>query len=848
MTYSLILRRFLFAAALALILCPFLGASALAAEPFFKPPPNPNAEAIEKTEQESEEAGEEATALAPVNEAWDSVWSGQKEMVTEIRETAIKLGDNFSKLTANLNENLLPFEEEGRRLLVFVKTFHGFPNAMEAVSRRIGATIRQLEDALEPITLSRAEAEGLLERINYMAASLPDDADKSRLTPEMRQYAEDIVRARLRLTAVLARYDSLTPSMSLLGQLEKAREEIGKELPELWKNYYLQRPVAWINPDSWINAARDIGYAWKAMLLRVPVELPTTPSQWGTAIARFFIGIIFVGALVIAFRRHWLKKDSSPASVHLFKVTFPWLALGFAILGSALSASGDFFRAFLAIGSSCMILGQVYLAWDLRMLRRPEVKYQHSPFLRFLPLVACGYALLYLPLTQPICLAVWTIILIAAIYEHKKWRKRDLTTLHLETGARECYMIVLWICLFLAVSGLNIISIVFYLAFVGLMVALELSFGGIAIVSAINNHLPQEGAKAVLARLLVALAAPFVLVLAVAGLCLWVAVLPGGTYLLGEYALKGVSLGSTQLNIIQALLIVSMFYLTRTAVDMGTRFLAKLPGQGLSFDATLVTPLQTALTYAAWAIFGLFVLRSLGMELSSLAMVAGGLSVGIGFGMQTIVNNFISGLILIFGRTLQVGDIIEVGGMIGRVRKISVRATMVETYDNAIIYVPNSEFMSGRLTNWTSFSRSVRKEVQVGVAYGSDTAKVIKLLLDVAGHNENVLKYPVPSVNFADFGASSLDFRLRFWVKDYDLGTMTSSGIRLEINKVFARENIDISFPQLDVHLDSKQADKPLGGAKKPAPPRPRRPRNPARAVPAKSASRAPSPPAEESA
>ncbi len=199
-------------------------------------------------------------------------------------------------------------------------------------------------------------------------------------------------------------------------------------------------------------------------------------------------------------------------------------------------------------------------------------------------------------------------------------------------------------------------------------------------------------------------------------------------------------------------------------------------------------------------------LRSLGLELSSLAMVAGGLSVGIGFGMQTIVNNFLSGLILIFGRTLQVGDVVEVGGITGRVRKISVRATMVETYDNAIIYVPNSQFMSSPLINWTSFSRSVRKEVQVGVAYGSNTEEVIKLLVTIAKGHDNVLKYPVPAVNFADFAASSLDFRLRFWVRDFDLGAVTCSDIRMTIDKVFAEHDIEIAFPQLDVHL-KREAD-----------------------------------------
>ena len=189
------------------------------------------------------------------------------------------------------------------------------------------------------------------------------------------------------------------------------------------------------------------------------------------------------------------------------------------------------------------------------------------------------------------------------------------------------------------------------------------------------------------------------------------------------------------------------------------------------------------------------------MELSNLAVVAGGLSVGIGFGMQTIVNNFVSGLLLIFSRSMQVGDVVEVGGTVGRVRKISVRATVVETYDNASIYVPNSEFVSGRLTNWTRSSRTTRRDVVVGVAYGSDTALVMKLLLNAANATDNILKYPTPVVLFSDFGASTLDFTLRFWVQDYDLAVSTSSNVRLAIERLLREHNIEVAFPQMDVHI-----------------------------------------------
>lgn len=758
-------------------------------------------------EDPAPEANEDGERYAGQDQAWEAIWSGQHDHVNEMRETALKLSDSFAEQTQTLSKRLQPFQEESRRLLVFAQTFSAYPNPLEAVARRMSATIENLNMVVEPVTLARAEAEGLLEQVNQMAASMPEDADKASLSQEMRNFIGDINRTRLRLIAVLAQYNSLLPSLGLIKKLTDARDEINSRLPALWKNYYLQRPVPWLSPDSWLHLRRDISYSLQSLILRLPVELPGTPSQWGTAVLRFFIGLFFSGSLSFILYQKLIDKDSPAAEKHIFRVAIPWLVAGFALLGSALSSTGEFFRLFLAVGSACILVGQVYLAWDLRRLQYPDITRVRPPFLRLIPLAFLAYALLYLPLTAALGLVLWSIIIVSVLVIQRGRKKRDYGPATLETGVLDCDAPIIWICLFLALSGLHIYSMACYIAYVSLSVALELSIAGMAVVGSFNEHLPQEGARAVLFRLLVALAAPFVLILAVAGVCLWIAMLPGGTYLLGEYALKGVSVGATQFNIIQILLIVSAFYLTRTIVAVGTRLLARLPQQGFKFDVTLITPLQTFLTYAAWALFGLFVLHALGMSLSNLAVIAGGLSVGIGFGMQTIVNNFFSGLILIFGRTLQVGDVVEVGGLTGRVRKVSIRATMIETYDNAVIYVPNSEFMSGRLINWTSFSRSVRRQVAVGVAYGSDTAKVIKLLIQVAKKHENVLKYPVPSVNFADFGASTLDFQLRFWVKDYELGASTMSDIRLGINKVFAEENIEIAFPQLDVHLKNSQDD-----------------------------------------
>lgn len=760
----------------------------------------------------------EAASLEETKTPWEEIWTGQKESLNSMRNTVVELSNSFASQTGNLNRHLQPFEEEGRRLLVFANTFKAYPNALEAVQRRIQANLEEFNNVLEPVLRGRSEAQALLERVTKMGDSIPDDLDQSRLSPEMQTYIQDINKARLKLIIVLAQYDSLAPSLSLMKKLETARDEIGRELPALWKNYYLKGPIPWLSMDYWKNIGQRLYYSWHALILRLPVEVPVKMGQWGGAFLRFAVGLVFAGALCLLLRRRWPENYSGEVRKHIFRTSLPWLCIGFALLGSAFSAMQNFYRFFLALGSLCLIVGEVFLAWDIRLLNYSRIPDQPPPFLRLLPLAFMGYLLAYSPLAAGLALIAWIALVIICLCRRKKAKTPDMGDLQFEGGALDCEAIVLWLCLFLGVSGLFIPSMALYLAYVSLSLALELALGGMYLVNSINDHIAKDNAKAFAAHLGIAMAAPLVLVIAVASVFLWVAVLPGGIYLLAEYAFKGINIGETQFSIIQLLLIISVFYLTRALVSMGTRFLAKLPSQGINFDATLITPLQTALTYFAWAIFGLFVLRALGLELSNLAMVAGGLSVGIGFGMQTIVNNFFSGLILIFGRTLQVGDVVEAAGITGRVRKISVRATMVETYDNAIIYVPNSQLMSSSLINWTSFSRSVRKEVQVGVAYGTDTEKAIQLLVSIAKNHSNVLKYPVPSVNFADFAASSLDLRLRFWVKDFEMGSITCSDIRLQIEKVFAEENIEIAYPQLDVHLkgEEKERAEPVQAAVRP--------------------------------
>jgi len=207
--------------------------------------------------------------------------------------------------------------------------------------------------------------------------------------------------------------------------------------------------------------------------------------------------------------------------------------------------------------------------------------------------------------------------------------------------------------------------------------------------------------------------------------------------------------------------------------------------------------------YAILTIGCIILLKVMGSSLTKLTIIGGALSVGIGFGLQTIVSNFASGLILLFERPIKVGDTIALGTELGIVKQLGLRSTIIQTFDNAEIVIPNSDLISGQVTNWTLAERQARVKIPVGVAYGSDIEKVLSILLAIADEHPMTLKTPQAKALFLAFGASSLDFELRVWVADFNDRRQVQSDLNLEINSEFTDANIEIPFPQTDLHIRS---------------------------------------------
>ncbi|SMD43236.1 Small-conductance mechanosensitive channel [Aquiflexum balticum DSM 16537] len=206
-------------------------------------------------------------------------------------------------------------------------------------------------------------------------------------------------------------------------------------------------------------------------------------------------------------------------------------------------------------------------------------------------------------------------------------------------------------------------------------------------------------------------------------------------------------------------------------------------------------------------IAGMFsILQTNGIDLSAFGILAGALGVGIGFGLQNITNNFISGLIILFEQPIKVGDRIEVGDTSGDVIKISARSTTVVTNDNISVIIPNSKFIDDQVINWSHNDRMVRFNFAVGVSYKEDPQKVKRVLMEVAMDNPNILNSPESDVLFEKFDDSSLNFNLRVWTSDYiNKPGVLKSQLYYEIFRRFSEEGIEIPYPQRDIHIISSK-------------------------------------------
>ncbi len=266
-------------------------------------------------------------------------------------------------------------------------------------------------------------------------------------------------------------------------------------------------------------------------------------------------------------------------------------------------------------------------------------------------------------------------------------------------------------------------------------------------------------------------------------------------------AFFGFDIGSITISISNMAIAVMLFLFLLFATRLLQRVLSQKIFPQTKLEASVRQSITQVLGYVGLIVALLVGISAIGFDLTNLALIAGALSVGIGFGLQSIVSNFVSGLILLFERPIKVNDWIITNSGEGFVKKISVRATEIETFDRTSIIVPNSELISSSVKNWTHNDKIGRIVVSVGVSYNSDPHAVRQILFDCADSNKDVLKSPAPTIHFKDFADSALIFDVRFFVRNISDFHRISTQMRLDIWDALKKNNVEISYPQRDLHI-----------------------------------------------
>ena len=756
-----------------------------------------------KLRMEAEVAKQNAETTAADDAVWEEALQQNQMELKNMELEAQEIGEQLKDIISPLKLSLADTDASARRLFALATAHQMEPLMLEAIDQRGLLMAGSLRQQMQPLQTARDVVAEILSALEQVKKTLPAQGTLRRNSEEARTWNQIGTVERKIKTINTRLTQALEPADRLLASLDKMHTEINAYIPSLWQTHYLSMPSRFFEPEAW----KDIQGRWEKSLqnfsLRMNTEFPRTQTAW-QALGLRFVNVLLLGLLILFFTNRRLRLSEQRGNMkpearrRILAGLFAQFT-GLALLAASFSAQGEHFRGLLTLGSLFVIAGEMSLAWILRRLSIEKA----SKLTPLWPvyITSCSAVIICYPQFPIAVLSLSWIVL--GLFFTLMLRRINLSAVPVvERNELHIHQIMLWISLGIATIGWPRMGILLLMMTNCILISTQLI---IALMQLLNRSSEASdrglaAEKSVFASITAAFVAPMLILLVLGGVVVWITAMPGGSTLLLHYLSAGVHVGSASFNFFNLFFILSAFYITRAAITAARAFLNRMSLSSRRLDTSLIPPMQTAITYGLWTLFALLALRALGFSLQNLAVIAGGLSVGIGFGMQNIVNNFFSGLILIFSRTLHEGDVIDVGDLQGTVRKISIRATMIETFDNAVIFVPNSEFVSNRLINWTRNGRLVRREVAVGVAYGTDPKLVEKLLLEVAQDVQTVVRRPQPCVLFMDFADSTLNFVLRYWA-DISNTTDAASIIRHKIVDVFAKNQVEIAFPQLDVHL-----------------------------------------------
>lgn len=732
--------------------------------------------------------------------SFSQAWSAQISDLEMLAEDTALLEEQVKKEAQPLGETLKNLQADSRRILGLFQASRSHPTQQLPLFMQLQNLKRGLDKHIQPLDLISSSIHQRLQELDALGKDL-SEADTG-ASQEQAEFVSKLTATQKRLSNSIKQVDKvLVPAKGVQEKLATTLQTMQESLLDNWRNFYFTPSGQGM--DSYISTF-DLLRNWASSLpTRMGFAYPQDADAWQTAGLNFLGSAAVLGLIgylcLIGTKR--LPQRWSKSCGEIIKSSWLWITVGASLLTASHADQGSNYFALIILGVFVIVWGISSLTGRLRGTAKREAEGLPSIlFAMYIP-AALGVFMLFSGLPGRVLGIMWVIITAFFLFRMLSIRRiywaKDAPNLELVSIV--CIFIFGMLSLFAALLGYARLAILLYMLLFAIINTVILASALTTLAHILANQLLDKKTAPILHALLDAIFVPLSWLVSLLCTIPWFWAMPGSNYIL-RYAMETrYDVGEASFNFSKIILIVALFFLFKSFIKLGKTSLNQLPGRIPNVEKGVIPPLKSLLTYGLWAIFALVILNLLGVSLTSLAVIAGGLSVGIGFGMQTIFNNLVSGIMIIFERTLLVGDYIEVGGTAGTVREVNIRSTVIETPERALVTIPNSALMTGQFINWTRETRTVRRSIIVGVAYGTDVAKAMRLLLEAADKNNNVTG--TPAVLFNDFGASSMDFQLNVFINDFDNVAKAVTDLRVEIEKSFRENNIEMPFPQLDVHF-----------------------------------------------
>jgi len=725
----------------------------------------------------------------------------------QIHEYKIKLTDTI----VNNNASLAKLERRRGQIVIW---FIG------------GAVPRDNRNALAGLRELLIEAEAILEPLSYAQSNILHlDSQLAHLITELNKQIEErgnksYVSALQDLAQTTVALQTGVGNLRLLqnGSIDKIKDFIAKlnttmeglraKQAPAWEKYYLKKEPGLYSSEAWGNSGVDINAFVELFMVFTAALKGEKAATWLLVVSKS-LGLA-AGLFVLGWfaGRRWLPRIAPPSSLPYAART--WILISTSVALNNMAQNSPFVL-FATLNTLRDIFWTAGLVFFTRFLYSATSHGER---------VAAGEKSLIWPLWAFNCLAIvlddpaapylvsaipWIVALLVA--GRRIWLSAPKVVDQLDRFLFRLSGIVFPCLAFMTLLGW--LSLAFVCASLLFFLVLTCRYG-----PSIHRLLDRwrtgyaattDTTMRVVYALLSSIGLPVVVVAVFCFNLYEVARQYGAADLLLELASHESTLGGMTLSFKRVAVIFIGFYALRSFFSLSEAFFHRLPKLRPDINPGVAESLAAVARCAWWGGYALVALWLLGFDFTSLAVVAGGLSVGIGFGLQHVVNNFMCGLILLFGRAIEPGDTILLQGAQALVRRVGLRNTTVTTFENITYIVPNSELVSHLLINFSHHDPKVRKTITVGVAYGTDTELARTLLLQAAREHPEVLPKPPARVLFFDFGGSALEFKFQFWIDDVKKDDVTMSALRFRINELFNAHGVEIAFPQQDVHLRSAE-------------------------------------------